>query len=81
MAGISSDVANSKAVAVNVRKRGVIGNAEQHPSLQDDLQLFPAGFQRLGIRPDGRDRGDMAIERPVIPDVTTPDTTTTLVVG
>ena len=30
----SSDFADLKALAVNVRNRGVIGNAEEHPSLQ-----------------------------------------------
>ena len=35
----SSAVADFEAVAVNVRNRGVIGNADQHPSLQDALQM------------------------------------------
>ena len=64
----SSNVADFEAVAVNVRNRGVIGNADQHPSFQDTLQLFPASFQGFGIRPDARDRRNIAIERPVILD-------------
>jgi hypothetical protein len=63
----SSNVADFEAVAVNVRNRGVIGNADQHPSLQDALQLLPASFRGFGIRPDARDGGNVAIERPVIP--------------
>ena len=38
-----------------------------HP-YQGALQLFPASFQGFGIRPDARDRGNIAIERPVILD-------------
>ena len=64
----SSDFADLKALAVNVRNRGVIGNAEEHPSLQHALQLLPAGFEGLGIRPDARDGRNVAIERPVILD-------------
>src|ERR1035437_9572329 len=64
----SSDFADLKALAVNVRNRGVIGNAEQHPSLEHTFQLFPAGFEGLGIRPDARDGRNVAIERPVILD-------------
>src|ERR1035437_511332 len=64
----SSDFADLKALAVNVRNRGVIGNAEEHPSLQYALQLLPAGFEGLGIRPDARDGRNVAIERPVILD-------------
>src|ERR1017187_10046402 len=62
----SSDFADLKALAVNVRNRGVIGNAEEHPSLQHTLQLLPAGFEGLGICPDARDGRNVAIERPVI---------------
>ena len=42
----SSDVADFDAVAVNVGNRGVIGNADQHPSLQDALQADRAGVFR-----------------------------------
>ena len=34
----SSDFADLKALAVNVRNRGVIGNAEEHPSLHSSRQ-------------------------------------------
>ena len=44
----------------------MIGDAEQRPSLQHALQLFPASLQGVGIRPDARDRGNGAIERSVI---------------
>jgi hypothetical protein len=46
----------------------VIGNADEHPSVQDALQLFPASFRGFGIRPDARNRRNIAIERPVILD-------------
>ena len=59
----SSDVADFEAVAVNVWNRGVIGNADRHPSLQDALQLLPASFQGLGIRPDARDRAARHVAR------------------
>jgi hypothetical protein len=38
----SSAAADFEAVAVNVRNRGVIGNADQRPSLQNALRFFPA---------------------------------------
>jgi hypothetical protein len=59
----SSDFADFKVLAVNVRNRGVIGNAEQYPSLQHAFQLFPASFQGLGIRPDaGATPSDLTVE-------------------
>src|ERR1035437_7766335 len=64
--GHSGDLADLEAVAVDVGNRGVIGDAEHHPSLQHALQLFPASLQCLGIRPDARDGRNGAIERPVI---------------
>ena len=70
--GHSGDFANLDAVAAEVRNRGAIGNADQHPSLQDALQLIPASFQGFGICPDARDRWDMAIVRPVILDSSGP---------
>src|ERR1035438_8386092 len=45
--GISGDFADLDAVAVDVRNRGVIGNADQYPSLQHAFQLFPASLQCL----------------------------------
>jgi hypothetical protein len=59
--GHSSDFADLKAVAVDIGTRGVIGNTEQDPSLQHTFQLFPASLQGLGIRPDARDGGNVAI--------------------
>src|ERR1017187_10380385 len=64
----SSDFADFEAVAVNLRNRRVIGDAEEYPSLQHALQLFPASLEGPGIRPDARDRRDIAIERSVILD-------------
>ena len=66
--GISGDFADLDAVAVDVRNRGVIGNADQYLSLQHAFQLFPASLQCLGIRPDARDGRDVAIKRSVILD-------------
>jgi hypothetical protein len=63
----SGNFADLDAVAVNVRNRW-IGNVEQHLSLQHALQLFPASFQGLGIRPDAWDGRNVPIERPVILD-------------
>ncbi len=51
-----SDFPDFDAVPVNLRNRGVIGNAEQHPSCKHALQFFTAGLESFGMRPDARNR-------------------------
>ena len=66
--GLYFNFPDLQAIAVDIRNRGVIGNADQHPSLEHALQLFTASLQGLGIRPDARDGRNLAIERAVILD-------------
>jgi hypothetical protein len=69
--GQSGHFADLDAVAVHIRNRGVIGNAERRPPLQHALWLFPARLQRRAIRPVmptwtqmARSNGANVVERP-----------------
>lgn len=66
--GHSSDLADFDAATVNIRNRGVIGDAQKHPPLQHAFQFFPAVLQSLGICPDAWNGRYLAIERTIVLD-------------
>ena len=66
--GHSSDFADFDAVTVNVRNRGVIGDAQKHPTFQNALQFFPAALHGLGIGPGAGNGRYFALERTIVLD-------------